>query len=97
MFSISKNGCKAPKTAFFMILSVKIGRGRKWDWVWSERFENRNKRNVFLRFILKEHGFKVVGYLLQCLKFVFRHFTCISNRPKSWARPQPLFPDGFGR
>ena len=83
MVSISKNGCKAPKTAFFMILPVKIGRGRKWDWAWSERFENRNKRNVFLRFILKEHGFKVVEYLLRCLKFVFRHFTCISNRPKN--------------
>ena len=82
MVSISKNGYKAPKTAFFMILPVKIGRGQKWDWAWSERFESRNKRNVLLRFILKEHGFKVVEYLLQCLKFVFRHFTCISNRPK---------------
>ena len=36
-----------------MILPVKIGRGRKWGWAWSERFENRNQRNAFLRFILK--------------------------------------------
>ena len=81
MVSISKNGCKAPKRHFFMMLPVKIGRGRKWDWAWSERFENRNKRNVFLRFILKEHGFKVVEYI-SMLKIVFRHFTCISNRSK---------------
>ena len=58
MVSITKNGCEAPKTAFFMILPVKIGRGQKWDWAWSERFENRNKRNAFIRFILKEHGLK---------------------------------------
>ena len=57
MVSISKNGCKAPKTAFFMILPVKIGRGRKWGRAGSERFVNRN---AFIRFILKEHGFKVV-------------------------------------
>ena len=43
-----------------MILPVKIGRGRKWGWAWSERFENRNKRNAFLRFKLKGCGFKVV-------------------------------------
>ena len=60
MVSISKNGCKAPKTAFFMILPVQIGRGRKWGRAGSERFVNRIKRNAFIRFILKEHGFKVV-------------------------------------
>ena len=96
MVSISKNGYKAPKTAFFMILPVKIGRGQKWDWAWSERFENRNKRNVLLRFILKEHGFKVVEYLLQCLKFVFRHFTCISNRPKNGRGRSHCFPMELG-
>ena len=79
-----------------MILPVKIGRGRKWDWAWSERFENQNKRNAFIRFILKEHGFKVVEYLLQCLNFVFRHFTCISNRPKNGRGRSHCFPMELG-
>ena len=74
MVSISKNGCKAPKTEFFKILCVNIWRGQKWGWAWSERFENQNKRNALIRFMLKK--------LLQYLKCVFRHFTCIRNRPK---------------
>ena len=96
MVSISKNGCKAPKTAFFMILPVKIGRGRKWGWAWSERFENQNKRNSFLRFILKKHSFKVVEKLLQWLKCVFRHFTCIRKRPKNRRGQSHGFPMELG-
>ena len=65
MVSISKNGCRAPKTAFFMILPVKIGRGRKWGMAGSEKFVNRNKRNVFLRFILKEHSGRISPSMLK--------------------------------
>ena len=78
--------------ASFMILPIKIGRGRRWGWAWSERFENRNKRNAFLRFILQEHGFKLVESLLQCLKCVFRHFVCIKNRPKNGRGRSQCFP-----
>ena len=85
MVSISKNGCRAPKTAFFMILPVKIGRGRKWGRTGSERFVNRNERNAFIRFILKEHGFKV-----------FRHFTYIRNRPKNGCGRSHCFPMELG-
>ena len=46
--------------------------------------------------MLKEHSFKVVEYLLQCLKFVFRHFTCISNRPKNGRGRSHCFPMELG-
>ena len=69
-----------------MILPVKIGRDEKWGRAGSERFVNRNKRNAFIRFILKE----------QCLKCVFRHFTYIRNRPKNGCGRSHCFPMEMG-
>ena len=70
------------KTPIFVFLPYKIGRGRKSGWAWSETFENRNKRNAFLRFILKENGFKTKKWEQNAKRSVFRNFTCIRKSKK---------------
>ena len=53
---------------------------------WSETFENRNKRNAFLRFILKENGFKTKNWEQNAKRSVFRNFTCIrKSKKRAWS------------
>ena len=59
---------------------------------WSKTFKNKNKRNAFLRFILKEHDFKMIYPVFHGLKCNFWYFTCIRNWQKHGRGRSHCFP-----
>ena len=51
-------------------------------WAWSYTFENKNKRNAFLRFILKENGSNSIKRKFNVEKAMFHNFPCIRKLEK---------------
>ena len=49
----------------------------KSGWAWSYTFENQNKRNAFLRFLLKENGSNNINRKFIAEKYIFHEFACI--------------------